>query len=400
MYRIICLSISCLITMNANGQPVDYIFQSGFEGSSKLIQYNLNGKANPNYADIVGMDQGYDWVQDLDKDPNIGSFRIYYENGDTTKSVARIVPDPMDPDNHVLHYQIKAPHITYKKKGIILQKGRIQVGINGNPKWRNFSVQQRLFIHPDLALLKNTPLPITWLTLQEFWNNSPAKPFPFRVTVNIRKAAGINKELFFGAHAQIKANDQWVSIWETIDSTYPVPLGEWFTMKTEFIEGGAETGKFTVTLTDSDLRSHIIVDIQGYTHHPDDPNPDGVTNFNPMKLYTSSELIEGMNDADACLCLYWDDFEIRKGPLITAIDENNALKNIHIYPNPVTSILYIESENVPEYVNIYNGNGQLVRSDTFKGNRTLDVSHLNPGIYFVMVYRSGETYKTHRFVKQ
>jgi hypothetical protein len=31
-----------------------------------------------------------------------------------------------------------------------------------------------------------------------------------------------------------------------------------------------------------------------------------VANFNPMKLYTSGGLVEGM--VDHCLCVYWDDF--------------------------------------------------------------------------------------------
>ncbi len=34
----------------------------------------------------------------------------------------------------------------------------------------------------------------------------------------------------------------------------------------------------------------LICDVQNFTHNTGDPAPDGVTGFNPMKLYTSKEI--------------------------------------------------------------------------------------------------------------
>ena len=77
-------------------------FESGFGGSVEILQYEINGNFNPNVADIVGSDLGYDWVTDLDDLPEIGNFRIFYEVGDTLKSKASIVNDPLNASNKVM----------------------------------------------------------------------------------------------------------------------------------------------------------------------------------------------------------------------------------------------------------------------------------------------------------
>jgi hypothetical protein len=43
-----------------------------------------------------------------------------------------------------------------------------------------------------------------------------------------------------------------------------------------------------------------------------DPAPDGVSDFNPMKLYTSRRLLEHMKSRGKTLQIYWDDFELWK----------------------------------------------------------------------------------------
>jgi adenine C2-methylase RlmN of 23S rRNA A2503 and tRNA A37 len=41
-----------------------------------------------------------------------------------------------------------------------------------------------------------------------------------------------------------------------------------------------------------------------------DSNPDGVTQFNPMKMYTSKELIDYMKAQGKPLQILWDDFKL------------------------------------------------------------------------------------------
>jgi hypothetical protein len=43
------------------------------------------------------------------------------------------------------------------------------------------------------------------------------------------------------------------------------------------------------------------------------PDPDGVSDFNPLKLYTSKGLIDYMHSRGKTLQIYWDDFKLWKG---------------------------------------------------------------------------------------
>ena len=59
-----------------------------------------------------------------------------------------------------------------------------------------------------------------------------------------------------------------------------------------------------------------VANITNYTYHPADDNPDGLTKFNPMKLYCPDRLISPMNSIGKSIQLYYDDFEfwINKKP--------------------------------------------------------------------------------------
>lgn len=314
--RIIYLLSFLMIVFLYPQEPI-LIFSSGYEGSSEVMQFNVNGNQNENYADIIGEDGDYNWIEDLDENENIGDYRIYYENGDTSKAIAEIIEEPGNESNHVLRFLISQPHIDYTNNaGDSLQKGRIQASIKNSIDLHQFYYKQRLFIPTEFDTLKSDPREINWLTLQEIWNNESFQEFPFRVTFNIHKESGIGSELFFGAHGQSKitenGNSQWVSIWETVNEDFPVPTGEWIEVETQFIEGDALTGIFKIIITSNSGATHNVIDISNYTHHPEDDEPDGVTSFNPSKLYTSGELINGLNSVGYPLYIYWDDFKIWK----------------------------------------------------------------------------------------
>ena len=49
-----------------------------------------------------------------------------------------------------------------------------------------------------------------------------------------------------------------------------------------------------------------------FTHNSKDPGPDGVSDFNPLKLYTSKSLIDFMRKNGKTLQIYWDDFKLWK----------------------------------------------------------------------------------------
>jgi hypothetical protein len=299
----------CLVQLSGSlmfGQS--FLFESTFEESVEILQYQINGNPNPNVADIVGSDGNFDWVTDLDERPEVGNFRINYEQGDTAKSRALLVDDPLEPGNTVMLFEIKEPHITYESDGELHQKARVSSSLLNNPNLHTFTNRRRLLIHEDFDFLTTTPLPISWLTLSEYWNNGTSDPnHPFRITLNLQKAPGAGAPLHFGAQAEARfEGGNWQTVWDTVAAGIDLPTGSWVTLEDHFVEGDAFSGLYRVMLTGSDGETITLFDIHNFTHHPDDPAPDGVANFNPMKLYTSGGLVEGM--VDHCLCVYWDDF--------------------------------------------------------------------------------------------
>ena len=92
--------------------------------------------------------------------------------------------------------------------------------------------------------------------------------------------------------------------------------------------------------------------------------------------------------------LVWDLSELNSQGIIkvtfpTGIDEHGTLKNVNLYPNPVTSYVFIRTGNPfsRATVRIHTMNGRLVYTgDNLSGNELkLDIHHLDPGIYIIQV---------------
>ncbi len=280
------------------------VFHSGFEGGSK-------GSPEDAHEKITGVDTSFtshnNWKKSFEEHPLFGNFKIWYEDKDATKSYAKIISEPDNEGNKVLHFWMNEPHIKYD---VIKEKGRIQSSIVNNENLRSFYMKQRLFLTDDFEQVKSYPLKVNWLTIQEFWNDATGKKYPFRVTLNLRKLVKSEDELHFGTHAQTKEKGRWNDIWREENEDYVVPINQWITIETYLVEGDEETGRFVFEVTDESGKKVTIFDVTGYTHHPDDPCPDGFNRFNPMKLYTSDDLLNYMKDNGKTLQMYWDDFEI------------------------------------------------------------------------------------------
>ncbi len=372
----------------------DYYFKSGFEPNVYLRQYELNGVPSPYHADIYGTDAttGYDWETDLDGSPAVGDFRIYYEVGDTSDARATIVNDPVNPSNRVLKFQLLAANVPNGAH----PKGRIQAVMHNNDHLKRFSLSVKLFLPTDIDVLRSYNGTFTWLTLMEFWNNLPRRPFPFRITLNIQKPdTAVGSPLYFGVHAQTMnpTDSTWDDVWSERNETYPVPTGQWMTLTTDFVEGDAAAGRYKVTITDTHHVVHTLFDVTNYTHHPDDPAPDGMANFNPMKLYTSGTLIDGMTAAGAELSVFWDDFELRIDSTVLGM-ATPTTEEVYPSPHPVRDLLRIPTKQRPEEVQILDMYGR-VRKTIRADFSTIDVHDLRSGPYILRIrFADGTTHRT------
>lgn len=297
---------------NKNGTDLNgvLVFQSGFEPSSEVI-------ARGSDADIVGKDNSFsaqnDWVANLDNHPEIGNFNLQYQGGDELMRWAKIVPDPVDPRNHVLQFWLDKPNVGGSK-------GRIQANLYGGSGWKEFYQSVRMYLPEDFRTVRTFPEKINWLTIAEFWNNvtwSQTVPYGFRITLGIGKEVATEGDLHFILDAQdceLFADDRqkYTTLWSEVNTNISVPIGEWFTMEYYYKEGNNETGRFYMTIETEKGKKQVVFDHKGFTHNSGDPNPNGVSDFNPLKLYTSKKLIDYMGSQGKTLQIYWDDFYLWK----------------------------------------------------------------------------------------
>lgn len=286
------------------------IFQSGFEPDSKVV-------AKGSDADISGADCSFtdhnDWVAHLDNHPDIGNFNLQYQGGDTTMRYAKIIPEPGNPGNHVLHFWLNEPNVEGSK-------GRIQANLYGNKGMKEFYQSERIFLHSDFNTVRTFPDKISWLTIAEFWNNitwSQTVPYGFRITLGIGKPVATESDLYFildGQDCQLFPDNsqKYTTLWSRTNTTSKVPIGKWFTLEYYYREGDANTGKFYMAIQPDGEPKQVIFDLTAITHNTKDPQPDGVTDFNPVKLYTSKQLINYMKNQGKTLQIYWDDFKLWK----------------------------------------------------------------------------------------
>ncbi len=240
---------------------------------------------------------------------------IMYEGGTKANRYARISIDPEDKNNHVFHYWLKDAKVAGMFKG--KQKGRIQLNfakINKTSIFQRF----RLYLDPDLAAYKQYPKQNGWFTINEFWMGAKWEkhPYPFRMSINIGKRAGAGKPLYFLVTGAIadggKAkHGKWKDIWGEIGSRFEVPVGEWLDIELGYKQGNEKSGRFYMAVKrEKDKKFTTVFDITNWTYHPDSPKPVPLTHWQPIKIYTSSSVIDFVRRKGGAVQLYWDDVEI------------------------------------------------------------------------------------------
>lgn len=286
---------------------LELIFQSGFEEETRVVN-----QRNDN-AEITGVDHNFansnNWEVDLNGHPQIGYFNIQYQGGNDSQRLAEIASDPLNLSNNALKFWIKEPNVDNGA-------GRVQANIYSNNNIKELHYSVRLLISSDLKSVENAPFPVEWLTIMEFWNNAnwSGENYQYRMSVNLQKSSKDKSSLEIGIKSQVRGSEpkEWLNppLWEYVNNSFAVPVGTWMRIDIHFVEGDRATGRFIFSITPDGGKKLVVHDIRNFTHHPEDPNPDGLSHFNPMKLYTSGELIDYVGSTERLLNLYWDDFRL------------------------------------------------------------------------------------------
>lgn len=280
------------------------LFQTGFQQTSLTDGAYQNALFSGSDSLLTAPN---DWAI-FSAQENIETVEITYEDGDTSDRYARIVSDSTG--NSVLEFRLIEAAISEGSK----RKGRVQMNLTTSClREIYYTVQMRL--HSDMAALRDWEEKIDWLTIFEFWNNADwtKEKFPFRVSINLAKAAGAGNPLYVHAAGQQKQNCYacaWKTVWEQAATDFALPFGEWVTWELYLREGDADNGRFYLAVTPQNGSKQILFDIQNYTQHPDETCPDGFTQINPMKLYTSQALVDYLRNQDKQLSIYWDNWQL------------------------------------------------------------------------------------------
>ncbi len=169
-----------------------------------------------------------------------------------------------------------------------------------------------MYLTDDFNALTSWEKGFNWLTISEFWNNEwwvSGEKYGFRISIGISKEAGAGKNLYFGVDSQDMG---FVEVWNASNKNVKVPVGKWFTMEYYFKEGNDKTGRFYMAITPEGEQKQVVCDVHNFTHNTEDPAPDGMTAYNPVKLYTSKELVDFMKSNGKTLQIYWDDLKLWK----------------------------------------------------------------------------------------
>ncbi len=307
-------SSELLSTQDTITAKMELLFQSGFEPLCNVKEVG----SGEEYGDIIGIDntltEKNDWINDLDNNPEIGFFNIQYQGGDESQRYAKIVSDPENETNQVLQFWLNDSNVEGRK-------GRIQANLYGNNGMNEIFQSVRMLLPlDDFNAVRSYPNTIDWLTIAEFWNNitwSQDVPYGFRITLTLSKPVSTESDLYFRLEAQdcelhIDGSQTYTILWSNTNTDVKVPLGEWFTLQYYYKEGDDSNGEFQMWIETEDGVESEIFDIIQFTHNSGDPSPDGITEFNPLKLYTSSSLINWMRSQNKVLQIYWDDLKLWK----------------------------------------------------------------------------------------
>lgn len=288
------------------------VFQSNFEAGCSIVTF---GTTNDR---ITGRDNSLASLNDWDAlETSLLSTRPYfnYNGGDSTMRRARLVQDPLNPANRVLHYRLSD---TWLDGGVY--RGRVQYEFyNIRSGFREYYQSVKMLLPvAEFEALRKYPASIDWLTIVEIWNNitwSQTVPNRYRLTLGIGKLVPTENDLCFILDAQdcqlfADGSQKYTTIWSQQAPAVKIPVGKWFTMEYWFREGNRQNGRFFMAITADGGARQTVFDVTHFTHNTGDAAPDGVTHFNPMKMYTSKPLVDFLRQQGLSLNIYWDDLRL------------------------------------------------------------------------------------------
>lgn len=246
----------------------------------------------------------FDTFQDRKK----GKIYINYESSDTIAAIAQVKDAPEMEGKRALYFKINSPNVEKEGKRT---KSRIQVDMVKRPGLKSFISEVSVFLPLTMNELNNYPYPITWLTLQEFWDAPPNdKGTTFRISLGLWKSK--TGKLHFGFKAQDYIDKRFIDVEKGDVERLEVPIGRWFRLRTELKEGDQHSGFMKVSMVDGrqdrvlyKRKMQTMATVFCEKKYP----RQGFTLIQPIKLYTSARLTDWMKDRGCAIEAYFTDWK-------------------------------------------------------------------------------------------
>ena len=141
-----------------------------------------------------------------------------------------------------------------------------------------------------------------------------------------------------------------------------------------------------------------------YFNCPSFPN-----NANACTVTTNGSMFMNYMDYvnDACMAFFTNGQKAvvqntLNGPRanLLSVPTTAGAQTVAIYPNPATDYFIISGQSGVDMVEVYNTNGQLLKSQKLtENNEKVFISELQSGVYFLRIYNQGKLLKSDKIVK-
>lgn len=309
------------------------IVSTGFAPDVRLVPWLTEQR-------LSGVDRSRPDSTDLDAfeadSPHRG-LNIQTMGGDEQQRRAVITADPATLDRQALCFEIRAAN----EASALGKKGRVQCCLYGTRRYTALTQQVRLYLDGSLCLLRGwsqqaTDMLTNWFIVQEYWF-APGwlgGPYPFRISLSLYWNPAEHNRIHFLVHGQPGNPDPtatgygvWLpATWEQVQRDYTVPLGRWLTLRTSYRMGDAGSGRFTYEVREDGASWETIFAIADWTYSPLSPVPVPLQHFNPIKLYTSGEVVDFLRSHGGCCRCWWSDLCIDALPA----DPASALQSVSV----------------------------------------------------------------------
>jgi len=241
------------------------------------------------------------------RDKSVGKIRIYYETVNLDAAIATVEDAPERAGKKALHFKIISPNVQKEERN---PKSRVQLEIAKKPGFKSLVSEVSVYLPASMEELNNYPHTISWLTLQEFWNSGPkVTGKAFRIKIGMWKSE--DGRLYFGYRSQDYLDGKFIDVAKADNDSFEVPIGRWFKLRTEIIEGDMDSGFFSLTIED-DNKETILYQFNTQTMATafcEKKFPQqGFTSLQPLKLYTSAKLTEWMKARGCAIEAYFTDW--------------------------------------------------------------------------------------------